>query len=117
MPSLPISATTDNEANVEADVEAKDDVSPPEDRRGANDSQSPQFQLLPVEDATASCRRMDGSGNRGDAGDGRRSVTLFRGRRYAPAATVPAANNTFIVSPSKTYSLPQWYAFMSRTLA
>ncbi|KAL5103787.1 hypothetical protein TcWFU_009573 [Taenia crassiceps] len=119
-PSLPSSAITivgtdggkeDNRANVEAGVGEKDDFSPLEDCRGVNDSQSPQLQMRAAEVVDASCCRMNDSGNGGDADDGRRSVTLFRGRRYAPAATVPAAagaaNNTSIVSPSKTYSLPQ----------
>ncbi|KAL5963497.1 hypothetical protein TSMEX_008746 [Taenia solium] len=119
-PSLPNSAATvvetkggrgDNEVNIEAGVGEKDDASPPEDRRGVNDSQSPRIQLRPAEDVAVSSCRMDGSGNRGDGDDGRRGVTLFRGRRYTPAATVPAAvgaaSNTSTVSPSKTYSLPQ----------
>ncbi|CDS36945.1 Uveal autoantigen with coiled coil domains [Echinococcus multilocularis] len=125
-PSLPNSAAAvvatkvgkkDNEVNVEAGVRAEDDASPLEDRRGVNDSQSPQFQLHSVEDVAVSCCRMNAGGYGSDADDGRRSVTLFRGRYYAPAAAVSATTSASLMSPSKAYSLPQCVDGVSSLMA
>ncbi|VDM32245.1 unnamed protein product [Hydatigera taeniaeformis] len=129
-PSLPNSAATvlgsrggkeDNEANAGTSATRGDDASPLEDRRGVNVSQSPQFQLHPAEDIAVSSCPMNGSADEGDADDGRRGVTLFRGRRYAPVVSVPAvvgtAASTSPVSPSKAYSLPQCVDGMSSLVA
>nr|CDS23845.1 Uveal autoantigen with coiled coil domains [Echinococcus granulosus] len=125
-PSLPKSAAAvvvtkvgkkDNEVDVEAGVRAEDDASPLEDRRGVNDSQSPQFQLRSVEDVAVSCCRMNAGGCGSDADDGRRSVTLFRGRYYAPAAAVSATTSASLMSPSKAYSLPQCVDGVSSLMA